>query len=168
MTGFRSIFEKLFEAMQTEYQYKYDWIRALTLELIHKAMSRSPMERTLFKESNGNTRIASLFAELLERQFPIESSGQTMRLRTPADFATHLSVHINHLNRALKEVTGQTTSQLIADRIVREGSVLLRHTDWNISEIGYCLGFEEPSHFISFFKRNTRQTPKAYRNSIIV
>jgi len=127
-----------------------------------------PMEPTLFKESNANTRIASLFVELLERQFPIESSAQTMHLRSPADFATHLSVHINHLNRALKEVTGQTTSQSIAGRIVRESVTLLKHTDWNIAEIGYCLGFEEPSHFISFFKKNTGQTPKAYRMKEIV
>jgi AraC-like DNA-binding protein len=168
LAEFRSLYEKLFEAIQSEYRYKYDLIRALTLEVMHKAMRMSPMERTLFKESNANTRIASLFTELLERQFPIESSGQTMKLRTPADFAAHLSVHINHLNRALKEVSAQTTSQLIADRIVRESTVLLRHTDWNIAEIGYCLGFEEPSHFISFFKRHTRQTPKTYRSSGIV
>jgi len=168
LAGLRSLFEQLFEAIRTEYKYKYDLIRALTLELMHKAMRMTPMEPTLFKESNANTRIASLFVELLERQFPIESSVQTMQLRSPADFATHLSVHINHLNRALKEVTGQTTTQSIAGRIVRESANLLKHTDWNISEIGYCLGFEEPSHFISFFKKNTGQTPKTYRNNAIV
>jgi len=163
----KALYEKLLEAIQTEYKYKYDLIRAVMLELMHKAMRMTPMEPTLFKESNANTRIASLFIELLERQFPIESARQSMRLRTPADFATHLSVHINHLNRALKEVTSQTTSQLIADRIIREAVILLKNTDWNIAEIGYCLGFEEPSHFISFFKRNTKQTPKAWRKSIV-
>ncbi len=162
------MYERLFEEIKTEYTYKYDLVRALMLELIHKAMRMTPMEPTLFKESNANTRIASLFVEVLERQFPIESNMQTMQLRTPADFATHLSVHINHLNRANKAVTGQTTSRLIAGRIVRETGILLKHTDWNIAEIGYCLGFEEPSHFISFFKKNTRQTPNAYRNSGVV
>jgi AraC-like DNA-binding protein len=168
LESFRSLYEQLFKAIGTEYKYKYDWIRALLLELMHEAMRMTPVDATLFKESNANTRIASLFVELLERQFPIESAGQTPQLRTPGDFATYLSVHINHLNRALKEVTGQTTSHLIADRILRESATLLKHTDWNISEIGYCLGFEEPSHFISFFKKNIGQTPKAYRNSGIV
>jgi len=168
LANFRALYERLLEEIKTEYTYKYDVIRGLMLELIHKAMRMTPMEPTLFKESNANTRIASLFVELLERQFPIESSVQTMRLRTPADFATHLSVHINHLNRALKAVTGQTTTQLIADRIVRETGILLKHTDWNVGEIGYCLGFEEPSHFISFFKKNTKQTPNAYRNNSVV
>jgi AraC-like DNA-binding protein len=72
-------------------------------------------------------------------------------------------VHINHLNRALKATMGQTTSQLISSRIMQEARILLRHTNWQISEIGYCLGFEEPSHFISFFKKTEMVTPRLYR-----
>ncbi|KAA2239520.1 helix-turn-helix transcriptional regulator [Chitinophaga agrisoli] len=159
----QAIFERLFAEIKTEYAFKYDLIRALVLELIHKAMRMTPVDTTFFTDSNANTRIASLFVELLERQFPIESPQQKMQLRTPADFATHLSVHINHLNRSLKSVTGHTTSGLIAERIIQEARILLKHTDWNVAEVGYCLGFEEPSHFIAFFKKNMQQTPNAFR-----
>jgi len=48
--------------------------------------------------------------ELLERQFPIESPIQRMKLRSPIDFANQLAVHVNHLNRAIKETMGKTTS----------------------------------------------------------
>ncbi|MEO7490508.1 MAG: helix-turn-helix domain-containing protein, partial [Ferruginibacter sp.] len=41
---------------------------------------------------------------------------------------------------------------------------LLKHTDWNVSEIGYCLGFEEPAHFNHFFKKLTSTTPTAFRS----
>ena len=115
-------------------------------------------------ESNGTVRIASLFTELLERQFPIESSQQRIRLRFPAEYAEHLSIHINHLNRSLKKVTGKTTSEHIADRIMQEARILLQHTNWNISEISWCLGFEELPHFINFFKKNEALTPKHFRN----
>jgi AraC-like DNA-binding protein len=118
---------------------------------------------TLYSHQNASARISSLFMELLERQFPIESSSQRLYLRSAIDFARQLAVHVNHLNRALKETTGKTTSQLIGERIAQEARVLLKHTDWNISEIGYSLGFEEPPHFINFFKKKAKVSPKSYR-----
>ncbi|WP_339815407.1 helix-turn-helix transcriptional regulator [uncultured Imperialibacter sp.] len=154
---------QMIEEINSDYAYKYDLIKTLVIQLIHKAIKLQPAEASLHSQSNANDRISSLFSELLERQFPIESPIQRMKLRSPNDFANNLSVHINHLNRALKATMGQTTSQLISSRIMQEARILLRHTNWQISEIGYCLGFEEPSHFISFFKKTENVTPRLYR-----
>jgi AraC-like DNA-binding protein len=84
-------------------------------------------------------------------------------LRKASDFAGQLSVHVNHLNRALKEVTGKTTTILIAERLVQEAKALLRHTDWNVSEVAYGLGFEEPAHFNNFFRKHTKMRPTEFR-----
>jgi AraC family transcriptional activator of pobA len=73
--------------------------------------------------------------ELLERQFPIDSPTLVLKLKNPADYADALSVHINHLNRSVKEVTGKTTTAHIAARIVKEAKALLQHTDWNIGDM---------------------------------
>jgi len=67
----------------------------------------------------------------------------------------------------LKAVTGKTTSDLISARILQEAGTLLKHTGWNVAEIGYSLGFEEPSHFISFFKKHAFQTPSSYRKVLV-
>ncbi len=158
-----AIFEKMLSEIESDFVYKYDVLRNLALDLIYKALKMEPVESTPYAAANGPIRIATLFTELLERQFPIESPNQSMQLRFPAEYADHLSVHINHLNRSLKKVTGQTTSQLIASRIMQEARILLQHTNWNISEIGRCLGFEELLHFINFFKKNGISTPKHFR-----
>jgi AraC-like DNA-binding protein len=113
---------------------------------------------------NGAERISSLFLELLERQFPIENPSQRVRLRSASDFAGQLAVHVNHLNRSLKEVARKTTSDIISERLLREAQALLKHTNWNVSEIAYCLGFEEPAHFNHFFKDRTRLSPSGFRN----
>ena len=160
---FAAIFEKMLVEIDSDFVYKYDVLRNLALELIYKALKMQPVESTPYAEANGPIRIASLFTELLERQFPIESPNQCMKLRFPAEYADHLSIHINHLNRSLKKVTGQTTSQLIAARIMQEARILLQHTNWTISEIGRSLGFEELPHFINFFKKNEVLTPKHFR-----
>ncbi|WP_317194628.1 helix-turn-helix domain-containing protein [Algoriphagus lutimaris] len=112
------IFEQMNEEFQSEYKYKFDRIRNLILELVHFAMKPQPAELQITKKGSASLRIASLFLELLERQFPIDDSHSTLRLRTPSQFADHLNIHVNHLNRSLKEMTQKSTSQLIADRIL--------------------------------------------------
>ena len=156
------IFDKMLEEIASDYPYKYDLLRNYVTELVHYALKMQPSE-ALYQHPNANSRITAVFTELLERQFPIETPAQRFALRSANDFAEQLSVHVNHLNRAIRETTGKTTTTHISERIASEAKALLRHTNWNISEISYCLGFEEPSHFNNFFKKQTSQTPSAFR-----
>lgn len=161
----RQIFEKMHAEMASDFSFKYDVLRTLALQLVHLALKMQPAKTSMYEASNAATRIASMFTELLERQFPIESNGQQITFRSPTDFASQLAVHVNHLNRALKETTGKTTSQVIAERVTQEAKMLLLHTNWNIGEIAWSLGFEEPPHFINFFKKQVELTPKTFRES---
>lgn len=158
-----AIFTKMHDEMNSDYAYKYDLLRNYVTELIHYALKRQPSE-TLYQHPDANSRITSIFRELLERQFPIETPNQRFTMRSAKDFAQQLAVHVNHLNRAIKETTGKTTTDYITERLVSEAKALLKHTDWNISEIGYCLGFDEAAHFNNFFKKQTQQTPSFFRN----
>jgi len=88
-------------------------------------------------------------------------------LRTAKDYAERLAVHSNHLNKVLKESTGKTTTEHISSRLIQEAKILLRQTDMNISEIAYSLGFEQLSHFSSFFKKQTSLTPIEVRTQLI-
>ena len=157
-----NVFEKMLEEIKSDYVYKYDLLRNYIMEVIHYALKIQPNE-TLYQHADANARITAVFSELLERQFPIESPTQRFTLRSARDFAEHLSVHVNHLNRAIRLTTGKTTSEHIYDRLTSEAKVLLKHTKWNIAEISYCLGFEEPAHFNHFFKKHAQVTPSSYR-----
>jgi len=72
-------------------------------------------------------------------------------------------VQVNHLNKAVKQVTGKPTSAHIAARIVDEAKALLLHTDWSVASIAHCLGFEYPTYFQNFFKKHTGSTPLSLR-----
>ena len=156
------IFEKMLGEIDSDYPYKHDLLRNYVTELMHTALKLQPSE-TLYQHPDANSRITAIFTELLERQFPIESPARRLAMRSARDFAEQLAVHVNHLNRAVKQTTGKTTTEHIAQRLTGEAIALLKHTDWNISEIGYCLGFEEPAHFNNFFKKQTTVPPSAYR-----
>ncbi len=163
-----AIFQKMFTEIESDYAFKYDVLRNLVYELIHAGIKMQPAQISEHSYSNASERISGLFTELLERQFPMESPMQRIKLRSPSDFATQLGVHVNHLNRALKETLQKNTSVLINSRIIQEAKILLRHTNWNVSEIAYSLGFEETAHFSNFFKKNTSISPAAFRKEKVV
>ena len=161
-----AIFKKMQAEMKSDYAFKFDLIRNYLMEIIHGALKLQPSE-TLYQHPDANARIAALFTELLERQFPIENPSQQFNMRSARDYAEQLHVHTNHLNRAIRMVTGKTTSQHIAERLTVEAKALLRHSNWNIAEISYSLGFEEPAHFSNFFKKNVNLTPLAWRTAAV-
>lgn len=156
------IFKKMYKEISSDYAYKYDLLRNYVIELVHYGQKLQPAT-ALYPTHNASARVSSLFLELLERQFPIESPQQKLNLRTAKDYADRLAVHVNHLNKVLKENTGKTTTNIISERIVKEAKILLKQTDWNISEIAYCLGFEEIAHFSNFFKKQTSLAPLGFR-----
>ncbi|TGE03713.1 helix-turn-helix domain-containing protein [Hymenobacter fodinae] len=158
----RAIFQKMQQIISSEYTYKYDLLRTYVLELIHfgQRLQPVPAEHPML---NASARVSSLFIELLERQFPVSTPQQRLQLRTAGEFADRLAVHVNHLNRALKETTGRTTTDLIAGRLLQEAKTLLRETNWTVSEIADSLGFAEVAHFSHFFKRHTSLSPLAFR-----
>ncbi len=160
------LFKKMQEEIASNYLYKYDLIRNFVMEMIHYGQKLEPLT-TYNNTHNASARVSSLFIELLERQFPIASAQQRVSLRTAKDYAERLAVHSNHLNKVLKESTGKTTTEHISSRLIQEAKILLRQTDMNISEIAYSLGFEQLSHFSSFFKKQTSLTPVEVRTQLI-
>jgi len=161
-----SLFKKMIEEQDSEYAYKDDLIRNYINLILHEAMKLQPSE-IYDHNKNAASRITSVFLELLERQFPIESPDKPLRLKTAQDYAQSLSLHANYLNRAIKEVTGKPTTIHITDRIISEAKALLQHTDWNIADIAYALGFEYPTYFNNFFKKNTGENPTSLRAKLV-
>ncbi|TGE08785.1 helix-turn-helix domain-containing protein [Hymenobacter fodinae] len=162
-----ALFQRMHEEMASDYAYKYDLLRTYVLELIHLGQKQQPAT-VLHPAHSGAARLTSLFIELLERQFPLETPQQRLLLRTAKDYADHLAVHVNHLNKVLKETTGRTTTDLIGSRIAQEAKALLRQTDWTLAELADSLGFADVAHFANFFKRQTAVAPGAFRSLAVV
>jgi len=156
------LFEKMLQEAEGDYIYKYDLIKNYVSELFFWAMKWTPSEN-LFQQGDAGKRIVMIFSELLQQQFPIQYKTDRLQLRFPNEFAEKISVHVNYLNRCVKKVTGKTTSQNIFERICAEAKILLRHTDWTISEISETLGFEDLAHFNKFFKKQTGTNPTLFR-----
>lgn len=162
----KPIYKKMFEEIKSDYVHKYDVLRNLVFELIHFTMKMHPASSIeKVHQINASQRISTMFLELVERQFPIDENHPSIKLRSASDFANQLNVHVNHLNRAVKEITQKTTTQIIAERILQEAKIMLKQSNWNVSEIAYALGFIEVTHFNNFFKKHADVNPSKFRNS---
>ncbi|HEY4334924.1 MAG TPA: helix-turn-helix domain-containing protein [Puia sp.] len=162
MTG---LFQKMLAVHNSNYDHKDELIKNCIELILHEALRIQPPTNGQHHK-NAAARIARLFTDLLERQFPIDNTEQPLRLRTPQDFAETLAVHTNYLNRAVKEVTGKPTSLHLSERIAAEAKALLLYTDWSVADIAYSLGFEYPTYFNNFFKRITGVTPSSLRKKV--
>lgn len=160
------IFENMLREIQADYANKYELLKSYVQIVMHEAMKMQPPE-AFYQPANASERISTLFMELLERQFPIDSPNQIIKLKNANEFALQLNVHTNTLNRALKESTGKTTTEWIAERMIKEAKALLQFSSWDIAEIAYSLGFEHSSNFIIFFKKQTGETPKSFRKELV-
>ncbi|MBX0289107.1 helix-turn-helix transcriptional regulator [Hymenobacter sp. HSC-4F20] len=157
-----AIFQKMAEEISSDYAYKYDLLRTYLWELIHRGQKLQPVPAQA-PAHNAAARVTALFGELLERQFPLATPQQQLRLRTAKEYADQMAVHVNHLNRVLKETTGHTTTALISNRVAQEAKLLLKQTNWTVSEIADSLGFTDVAHLCNFFKRQTTLTPGDFR-----
>jgi len=157
------LFKKMMDEIHSPYIRKDDVLYHYLHLIIHEALKAEEVKQISGKYMNASSRISTLFMEILESQFPIGTAEKSSMLRTPTDFAKHLSIHVNHLNRSVKEVMGCSTSDLISTRIAKEAGSMLRQSDNSIADIAHRLGFEHTSNFNTFFKKQTQKTPKMFR-----
>src|SRR5258708_2810406 len=160
-----AVFEQMLAEVNSGYQNKQDLLRSFVQIIVHASLKISPPEK-LYVKGSSFARISNLFIELLDRQFPIWSPNEVLLLKNANEFASRLGIHTNHLNKALREHTGKTTTEHIAERLKKEAMALLLHSDWTIVEIAQSLGFNHASYFNAFFKKQTGQTLRQFRLQI--
>lgn len=80
-------------------------------------------------------------------------------------FADTLNMSSKYLSSLLKQLTGQTTQQIIHGKLIEKAKEKLSTTDLSVSEIAYQLGFEHPQSFNKLFKSKTNRSPLDFRIS---
>jgi AraC family transcriptional activator of pobA len=98
------------------------------------------------------------FLDVLERDYP--------RRHGAREYADELRVPQAVLSRALADVTGRRTKELITDRRMLEAARLLRFTDRSIGDVASRAGFDDQLYFSRSFKQYYGKTPTEYREHL--
>ncbi|MCD2421548.1 AraC family transcriptional regulator [Niabella pedocola] len=83
-----------------------------------------------------------------------------------AQYADLLHVSSRTLSDLTHQTLGKTPSQIIQERIILEAQRLLLHSNLNVNQIGYRLGFDDPSYFVKYFKKHTHTSPSEFRRAV--
>ncbi|MCK9205683.1 MAG: AraC family transcriptional regulator [Salinivirgaceae bacterium] len=159
-----NLFSALFRLMEEEIKnhndnYQHDILK----NILHSFLLFAERERKKqgFKEvkSGADLDYLILFKDLLEKNFRNHKSV--------SKYAADLSVSEKRLNKVTSQILDKTPKQLIDDRILLEAKRLLAHNNASIKEIAFNLGFEEPTNFIKYFRKHTRNTPTEFRESFL-
>ena len=160
------VFGRMRRDFDTDYAHKDDVLRNQLSLIIHEATRLEPASPYPTVATNAAQRVTNLFLTLLEIQFPVTKQYHEPLLKNAQDYADRLAVHVNSLNRAVKEVTGKPTTAHIAERLTSEAKLLLHQTDWSVGKIADSLGFEYPTYFHRFFKLHAGTTPLSFRQTV--
>jgi AraC-like DNA-binding protein len=155
---YKDIIRQIQQYSQMDSNMKDDALGAL-LKLI---LVQSNNHCSLRKEKNPQTietgnQLVRHFKELINRHY--------RELHKVSDYADMLAVTSDYLNKSVKSLTGKSAKEFILDRILVEAKRVLLFTETTNKELAFHLGFEEPSHFSSFFKRYTNISPIDFRNA---
>ena len=163
-------FEKLYKQIADEFDksspYKYRILGNLFVVLLLKIKEQFWKHYNHIEEGDRTSEIVKIFKQGLEKHFRALSSGQASTLFQVQDFANSQNLHPNYFSTVIKSKTGKSVNTWITEKIVAEAQSLLSNTDLTAKEVGFKLGFSEPTHFNRFFKKQTNTTPNTFRKTI--
>ena len=87
---------------------------------------------------------------------------------TVKQIAAVLSTTEGKLNEVAKLHTGKTAQNVIFGLVASEAKRLFTYEKLSVKEVAYELGFNDPFYFSNFFKKQTKQSPKLYREKFAV
>jgi AraC family transcriptional activator of pobA len=152
--------KELLGVMQDLYQQplsvKHEAIAAILKAVLHITSGLAfQTSETGSRKNNRPQQIKQQFLDLLYLHYS--------EWKKPSEYAEKLAISTAHLTDTLKELTGRSTISIIQEHCMREAERLLRFTDLSVKEIGYQLGYPNPSHFIAIFNAQKGITPRQYR-----
>ena len=105
--------------------------------------------------NNSSNRTFVQFRQTLEHHY--------RHIHTVKEYANYLNVSTKTLTNCVYESSHSTPLKIINDRVILEAKRQLLHSSLKIKEIAFYLGFEDPSYFVKFFKRQTGYLPAEFR-----
>ena len=117
----------------------------------------SALNNNQLDEENAEVCILREFKKLVEEKY--------REWHKVKNYASEIHISPKHLSQTVKNVTGKVAKEHIQNRLILEAKRLLLHTGLTIKEISYKIGYKEPLHFSSFFKKRVGLSPTQFRTN---
>ncbi|NRR93070.1 helix-turn-helix domain-containing protein [Winogradskyella undariae] len=155
------IFNSFFKFIKTELAndvdiYSSDIIRNQLKNLLLISEREKQNQNNVIINKGTDLDFVIKFRDLIDKHFKVQKSV--------TKYTFQLNVTQKRLSSATLKVMAITPKHMIDARVILEAKRLLVHTVYSVKEIGYTLGFEEPTNFVKYFKKHQSITPTEFRN----
>jgi len=79
------------------------------------------------------------------------------------DYAQSRGMSVSWFLRNFKQITNTSPMQYVLNLRINNAVSLLENTDYNVTEIGAIVGYDNPLYFSRIFKKQKGVSPKDYR-----
>lgn len=162
-------FERIYGQLHQEYRARSPFRRRLIghlfLVLLLKLNEHFGLGYNPIYEGNRGSDIVRRFRQLLDQHYQDLRRGQAEQVFRVQDYADAQHLHPNYLSTVIKIKTGKTIGTWVAERNIAEAKALLQDSALAVQDIAYRLGFAEPAHFSTYFKKHTQLSPLRYRKA---
>jgi len=158
----------LFHKMETEYHNNPDeFSRSIILSYLDSILKYAQRfyKRQFIDRKPLSGIMVTKFNECLNTYFEQGEAGEK-GLPTVTSMASQLHLSPKYLSDLLKQETGKTALELIHLYMISEAKNMLIAGNWNISEIAFQLGFENPPYFSRLFKKEVGMSPKEFKKHL--
>lgn len=128
--------------------------------LLHISDKRRKVHASTNPNANHQEMIRERFLNLVE--------GHCDKQHSVSWYAEAMRISPDYLSKIIREYDGTSARVWINKAIISKAEFMMRQQNLSIKEISDRLHFPDQSSFGRFFKSNTGQSPKEYRNSLVV
>jgi AraC family transcriptional regulator, transcriptional activator of pobA len=139
------------ELLQTPYQYLISIHSRIELILVELNRAKISQGAEIWKPN-------ALFLKFLEAIRAGFKKNRSLR-----EIAQSLNTTESKLNELAKLLTGRTAQSVMHGLVASEAKRLFMYEKLSVKEVAYELGFNDPFYFSNFFKKQTSQSPKIYK-----
>lgn len=136
-----------------------DYLQSLIKMFIICVQRNTSADKVIMNPARTSHRMFLEFRRLIEDNY--------REMQKVKDYASKLNTTSKTLTQYVNECSLYSPLELINNRIILEAKRLLCYSNKTVKEIAFTLGFEDPSYFVKFFKRETKKSPADYREEAI-
>jgi AraC family transcriptional regulator, transcriptional activator of pobA len=144
--------------MFEEFHGKREGYKAANAALLRLLFVEIRRSLSSYAAPNAFHKYSSLTARFLRTM-----NARPYQLTTASEVAKLLGVSRSWLNQLVRQETAKNLTDHLRGRIILESKRLLAHSDLNVSEIAYQLGFGDPSYFTRLFRQVEGRSPREFR-----